>query len=556
MGINHLIVNSIFIFVLIFFRTMLKDRISSRIFVWGWLILSIQLVFPYPKILTFSIIDFFQKFSDQTGAINWEFHEEMVIRAKSTYDQLIFYNKIPMGMDIFPVLRVVGMVIFFSMIGMNYRKLYSIGCQSLPLNDEYFTGWERNHSLPFTRYAIRYSDRMAEPLTILGMRRQIILLPKYLVNNVLDTNGMNLVLLHEWIHIRGYDIYKKIIFIIALGIHWFNPLVWLMFYLGNEDLEKSCDEAVIKIIGRNRRNEYINLLLHMELHKVNQFSMGAGLNYGSVTRRVKAMKNRKEKRFTTSVLSILLILFLGIFGCSNVRIKGDYRNVNLRIDREDLEKFAIYEPYGLVYDRKNGRFKYEDKLVRIFIDEMDRDGNLNSFSYLMGDIDVLAQRDRDYKLTGLTVASPEEFERRTKYIKENYKNGNPLENPMKLGGEAKQHENTVDKKSSTPSENSFQSEASDDARGGLENGKDNSAENNLERQEYLKRVESIPQMVEYKGYNIKFSEKEGCWIYQGHRIATINDPRQKFIFQDPLVEDGIEIEVIRNRENQILDFKY
>ena len=36
---------------------------------------------------------------------------------------------------------------------------------------------------------------------------------------------------------------------LALCLHWFNPLVWLMVMLANRDLELCCDEAVLRRLG-------------------------------------------------------------------------------------------------------------------------------------------------------------------------------------------------------------------------------------------------------------------------------------------------------------------
>jgi len=44
-------------------------------------------------------------------------------------------------------------------------------------------------------------------------------------------------------------------------VHWFNPLVWLAFYLMNMDCEISCDEKVVKLLGEESKKIYSYTLL-------------------------------------------------------------------------------------------------------------------------------------------------------------------------------------------------------------------------------------------------------------------------------------------------------
>lgn len=50
-------------------------------------------------------------------------------------------------------------------------------------------------------------------------------------------------LAHELIHIRRKDYLIKPAAFLVTVIHWFNPLVWLAFWLMEKDMELSCDEA-------------------------------------------------------------------------------------------------------------------------------------------------------------------------------------------------------------------------------------------------------------------------------------------------------------------------
>ena len=49
--------------------------------------------------------------------------------------------------------------------------------------------------------------------------------------------------------------------ILLVCLHWFNPLVWVAFFLSSKDMEMSCDESVIKKLGSEAKRGYSATLL-------------------------------------------------------------------------------------------------------------------------------------------------------------------------------------------------------------------------------------------------------------------------------------------------------
>ena len=70
------------------------------------------------------------------------------------------------------------------------------------------------------------------------------------------------ILLHEQLHLRHGDHIVKSLFWLAVCLHWFNPLVWLSFFLCGRDMELRCDEAVLKHLGPQVRSDYAQSLLN------------------------------------------------------------------------------------------------------------------------------------------------------------------------------------------------------------------------------------------------------------------------------------------------------
>ncbi|MEA4987790.1 MAG: M56 family metallopeptidase, partial [Anaerovorax sp.] len=73
---------------------------------------------------------------------------------------------------------------------------------------------------------------------VMGLIRPKIFLPENLIGE-----EKKYILLHEQTHIRRFDHIVKIVSFFALCIHWFNPFVWIAFFLSAKDMEMSCDES-------------------------------------------------------------------------------------------------------------------------------------------------------------------------------------------------------------------------------------------------------------------------------------------------------------------------
>lgn len=91
------------------------------------------------------------------------------------------------------------------------------------------------------------SDRISTPF-LLGFFDPRIYLPVGL-----PQEERAYVLAHELVHLKRGDYLVKAVAWLTLSLHWFNPLVWLSYSLMARDMEMSCDERVIRRLGREVR---------------------------------------------------------------------------------------------------------------------------------------------------------------------------------------------------------------------------------------------------------------------------------------------------------------
>lgn len=137
--------------------------------------------------------------------------------------------------------------------------------------------------------------------------------PKIYLPSTLSEGERDLILLHEQVHIRRGDHLFKLIGVFALSLHWFNPLVWLAFRLAVNDMELSCDEAVLKRMDQSRRPDYSVALLTLSTGR--RIVLGAPLAFGEgdVKQRIKHIIRYRNP--TTVVLALAVVCCLTSTAC-------------------------------------------------------------------------------------------------------------------------------------------------------------------------------------------------------------------------------------------------
>ncbi len=108
---------------------------------------------------------------------------------------------------------------------------------------------------------IMFCPFIKSPFTI-GVFRPVIVLPK---QN--KTEDLSLYLSHELNHIKNHDAFWKLIALITILLHWYNPLVYLLFYELCVVCEKNCDEIVTETLNDAQKMHYEDLIIEAARHQ-------------------------------------------------------------------------------------------------------------------------------------------------------------------------------------------------------------------------------------------------------------------------------------------------
>ncbi|MCL1990555.1 MAG: PepSY domain-containing protein [Defluviitaleaceae bacterium] len=92
-----------------------------------------------------------------------------------------------------------------------------------------------------------------------GFFKPTILLPE----RNYDDMELELIFRHELIHYRRKDLWIKLFSVVAVAIHWFNPLVYLMNIALQTEGEASCDQEVLEMSKLKNRHFYAEVIIGM-----------------------------------------------------------------------------------------------------------------------------------------------------------------------------------------------------------------------------------------------------------------------------------------------------
>lgn len=187
--------------------------------------------------------------------------------------------------------------------------------------------------------------------------------PKIYLPNGLNEKEQAYIIMHEQFHIKRCDHIVKILAYTALCIHWFNPLVWLAFFLSSKDMEMSCDEAVIKRMGETIKADYSTSLLALAVGQRVTIGVPLAFGEGDTKERIKniaawKMPNKKQLSIISIAVAILMVCLMvdpiEVIS-SDTFIFKDKENTTLHVSMDLKEHYITNtgDPANLYYIDEN-----------------------------------------------------------------------------------------------------------------------------------------------------------------------------------------------------------
>ena len=146
---------------------------------------------------------------------------------------------------------------------------------------------------------IYFCDSIATPF-VFGIVKPRIYLP-----SGMEEAQTECVIAHEMSHLKRKDHWWKTIAFFLLSVYWFHPLLWISYLLFSRDIERACDERVVRKMEPESRKNYAEALVSCSLQKRRMLACPLACGEVGVKNRVKSVLNYKKPAFWIVAVTVV-----------------------------------------------------------------------------------------------------------------------------------------------------------------------------------------------------------------------------------------------------------
>ncbi len=164
-----------------------------------------------------------------------------------------------------------------------------------------------------------YKTKEAVSPMVTGILHPILILPE----DALKESRLSYVLRHELIHYRRGDLIWRWLAVLAMSIHWFNPVVYVATAQMQEACEISCDWCVVQHMEQAKRDDYMRVILEllaMTISKKQILTTQMTSEKKQLQRRFSMIRNQKafgkKKIFFSVCVGTMLLSGAWLTGCA------------------------------------------------------------------------------------------------------------------------------------------------------------------------------------------------------------------------------------------------
>ncbi|WP_157950011.1 M56 family metallopeptidase [Vallitalea okinawensis] len=511
---------------------LIKQYTAKSIY-YGWLIILLGLIIPFRPHFSKALIQIDPAFVDfiSTPNVNAQMdyttnsvmnHTSIINHSfEIQWPQIIFFVCLA-GFVLMMVYHIWKHTLFMKSINRWSEDILStqIGCLTESLKEEMKIS---------RKIHIKNCPCISTPMLV-GFFKPTVLLPSVDWSSI----ETSLILRHELIHYKHKDLLYKVFMLIVIGVHWFNPIVYIIANYASRICEISCDEKVAHYLNRDSRKLYAEIIINA-CRQPKKFQTVLSTNFiggkKTMKNRILSIMNTKEKRFGLLILCLIFVATITtgeVFATDKTDLKSDSKAIesrmteqaNVSMEQKDNDtvkhKIAIYENYGLTYDEEQDMFFYNGKTVKYFYDQLNAS---NSYYFIMrpkGEISLKALRNEVNELTGITVISNHEEDNLSQQF---FSESNSSQTAI--------HE-------------------------------EKSVSHNTEKAPFESRTDKIAKdCYPYKAYGLAYDPSSDMLYYQGEAVYSFFDEidtNRYFFITRPT--GSIFIKALRNEDGQLVGIDY
>lgn len=335
------VVGSIFGIIFYIIRNIFDKKISGKLKCFIWMIILLTFIIPIRFEITLEqnneskVLSQVREFKDTSESVLMSRIESIKEISKdeeniSQNEDSAFINMQEIGNDtqneeinkinvkdillktIVPYIWILGFVTFIITFIVGNRKIRSRTSKNIYINDRIDQILQEvKQELNIKRNIKVIMQEYKKVPSIFGIFNPVILITEDTLKE--NDSTLKYIFLHELSHYKRLDLVFNYILVLVLSIHWFNPVVWVLFNKVRQDIELGADELATKRLDKNQRKEYgltlINLIKNCTKENYTASILCISDNEKNLERRILMIKGKTK---TAIIAIIITIVVLGI----------------------------------------------------------------------------------------------------------------------------------------------------------------------------------------------------------------------------------------------------
>ena len=306
-----------------------------------WALVGIRLVFPFsiesvlslvPSANTFPVDNIYSP--DQNIANNSYYHgvDSGVGFIDNALNPITYDASSPevlrSNLDIISIVWLVGIAAMLVYTLVSYLRIYKRVSASIRVKENTFI-----------------CDDIDTPF-ILGVLRPRIYLP-----SSMSEADAEYVVAHEKAHLKRLDHLWKPLGFLILAVYWFNPVLWLAYFLLCRDIEFACDQKVIRELGLEIKKPYSDALINCSVPRRMLAACPLAFGETSVKSRIKSVLSFKKPAVWIIIASVIAVSIAAVCLLTNPTKDAQIPVAFYQSDK--AEEYGEYSTIGVTLNSDN-----------------------------------------------------------------------------------------------------------------------------------------------------------------------------------------------------------
>ena len=187
-------------------------------------------------------------------------------------------------------------------------------------------------------------EGIAMPM-LYGLFRPAVLIPSRQVNQLTEQQYRH-VFCHELAHHKRCDILLAHVTTLLQILHWFNPLMWIVFYKIRIDREIACDGMALDHLGRDEARAYGHTIIAMLEQIVSDnllpLTVGVVESKHHLKKRLSMIARFRKRSVVWSIAAMILMSVVGCAALTEAKKQNEPPNHSI------IMKMDFQEPYSKI----------------------------------------------------------------------------------------------------------------------------------------------------------------------------------------------------------------